>query len=643
MFQKFTLRVRDKINVGGHDVERKNILLAELSHDRSSTDWTEGQPQPLWDQGRSYSKLCLEFYTRPGEPSIWTAVPEYPEPWLDSTSDEAMSRVKTWLGTCLLHHLDCGQRDPALPSRVLFVSEDPQENIRLVSTNEGARGAYTALSWRWGEGEKPLKTTKSVLRRHQQGISPSELPRLFRDAAMVTRKLGLKYLWIDSLCIIQDSQSDWEAEAGKMAETYGNAHLTIAADACANAYQGLSGNGPFRNLFFLDDGRYEEFPYIHRDWAYRVGNGPLRFLLRSAFETPCPSRSGDGATTNVRVRVVTDHNTHGYHGNEFLPRSLLDKRGWCLQENLLSRRILHFGQTELSWQCREMECCECTRDVRSSVPEEEAQKDESMLFDDDMITMKNKLLGGVDMAKNWLKIVENFTWRHLGEHTDRLPALEGVARAMMARGHLPESDYLAGLWRSHISSELAWFVKPLTDDYTPVKYSKSRRVEGVPTWSWGSVTGAVWFARGTQFQVLHIATPPAAKPFVVLRGQLWKPKGFWYSQLDHTNARDPKWRKGFFMHRVDMGDRGGEGLLFLDDWDYRPGQENWALQVSPVWSLLLERVSEPHIQGGLTHFKRVGMLLPKELEYKGFFGNCSTEHLGFKILSVAEQHTIALV
>lgn len=66
MFQKFTLRVRDKINVGGHDVERKNILLAELFHDRSSTDWTEGQPQPLWDQGRSYLKLCLEFYTRPG-------------------------------------------------------------------------------------------------------------------------------------------------------------------------------------------------------------------------------------------------------------------------------------------------------------------------------------------------------------------------------------------------------------------------------------------------------------------------------------------------------------------------------------------------------------------------------------------------
>lgn len=112
------------------------------------------------------------------------------------------------------------------------------------------------------------------------------LPELFRDAARVTKRLGLQYLWIDALWIVQDSAEDWTAEASKMAEIYGNAYLTIAADSCGNDFQGLSGEGPHRHLFFpAEDGNRANRPSV------QFGSGRFHHLFRSKFQTPCPSRS----------------------------------------------------------------------------------------------------------------------------------------------------------------------------------------------------------------------------------------------------------------------------------------------------------------------------------------------------------------
>jgi hypothetical protein len=69
---------------------------------------------------------------------------------------------------------------------------------------------------------------------HRRGIAWSEVSKYFRDAIAITRKLGIRYLWIDSLCIIQDDREDQELEAIKMGSVYGNAYLVLAATAAAD-------------------------------------------------------------------------------------------------------------------------------------------------------------------------------------------------------------------------------------------------------------------------------------------------------------------------------------------------------------------------------------------------------------------------
>ncbi|PMD12259.1 HET-domain-containing protein, partial [Hyaloscypha hepaticicola] len=149
------------------------------------------------------------------------------------------SKISSWLEECCTCHLSC-ERPTAipLPSRVLDLSPPrKQRQIRLIS-GEGKRGQWVALSHAWG-GFQPLRTTKETLAVHQAGIKWSELPPTFQDAVIITKTLGFKYLWIDSLCIIQNSPEDWDREAATMASVYGNAAITICAEAAANSQCGI--------------------------------------------------------------------------------------------------------------------------------------------------------------------------------------------------------------------------------------------------------------------------------------------------------------------------------------------------------------------------------------------------------------------
>ena len=108
--------------------------------------------------------------------------------------------------------------------------------------------------------KKKLKTTQGNLDIHRDNMEFTSLPRTFTDAIIFTRKLGLKYLWIDSLCIVQDDQDDWHHEPGVMANIYENAVLTLGATASACTHDAnfltscmmshcLSGDGFSRNGF----------------------------------------------------------------------------------------------------------------------------------------------------------------------------------------------------------------------------------------------------------------------------------------------------------------------------------------------------------------------------------------------------------
>jgi hypothetical protein len=151
-----------------------------------------------------------------------------------STSQWLNDRVKE----CLSTHSDChavSQSAAYLPTRVIDVGSCAETWTRRVHivhpAIENLQGPYTTLSYCWGGAQdSSLKTTN--LQKYEDplfGINIANLPKKLQDAILVTRRLGIRFLWVDSLCIVQDDPNDWKREAATMCHVYQNSHLTIAA------------------------------------------------------------------------------------------------------------------------------------------------------------------------------------------------------------------------------------------------------------------------------------------------------------------------------------------------------------------------------------------------------------------------------
>ncbi|EHK26995.1 uncharacterized protein TRIVIDRAFT_118660, partial [Trichoderma virens Gv29-8] len=197
-----------------------------------------------------------------------------------------------------------------LPTRVLDVGTTNHESVSLLETN-GQRGDFCALSYCWGpEGTQTMITTKDNINDHLSGIQFSNLPKTFQDAVTITRELGIRYLWIDSLCIIQGDKRDWMKESAKMAGVYQNAHLVIAASGATNPKQGCFSN---------------------------------KRRCPTVVEVPYYSAEGQEAgSMKLSMRI---------YGNESPAWGPLVKRGWVLQEWYLARRVLHYMPSGISWKC----------------------------------------------------------------------------------------------------------------------------------------------------------------------------------------------------------------------------------------------------------------------------------------------------
>jgi hypothetical protein len=235
-----------------------------------------------------------------------------------STAPECLDFIRSRLASCDENHEDCKKRsenEAARPKRLLRIDDSGDSlKVLLVETSD-MRQKYAALSHCWGSSnDTPTtmipKTTKENLESHKSiGLSELSLTRTFRDALDVTRKLGVEYIWIDSLCIVQDDTDDWTRECPKMGYIYGEAYLVIAAT--------LAKNG--------DHGLYRE-----------------RFPRRIEFLTSA------GQTLKVAVYEKAHHDVWK-KGEQFweAPELPLFDRAWAFQERLLARRLVHFTPTEL--------------------------------------------------------------------------------------------------------------------------------------------------------------------------------------------------------------------------------------------------------------------------------------------------------
>ena len=157
--------------------------------------------------------------------------------------------MENWVQECSSSHEECARSiggieinettAPIVADYILDVGVCEDGLVKLSST-VGLTGQYCTLSHCWGSPyKKPLCLLSQNKARFLEGISIVDLPATFRDAVAVTRALGIRYLWIDSLCILQDSYDHWMQESAIMGAIYENAYVRLSADSAEDSSEGL--------------------------------------------------------------------------------------------------------------------------------------------------------------------------------------------------------------------------------------------------------------------------------------------------------------------------------------------------------------------------------------------------------------------
>jgi hypothetical protein len=339
-----------------------------------------------------------------------------------------------------------------LPSRILDV--EPRERasiVCLIPTQNinclPRRAFYATLSHCWGT-VSVIRTTKETLAQRMSGIDWESLPRTFQDAITIVRALRIRFIWIDSLCIIQDDDLDWKIESARMAAIYSNSYLNIAATGASDSRGGCLFP---RNL-------------QHVSRTFEIGSHPIN---------PSPSTDHDEPTVFVRASFESVH--HRYSTRSTYDTDLPDtkvvpllSRAWVFQERHLAPRTLHFHPSEMVMECKSTLCCECTGlDRLVTRPRRNS-------FD-------LKSLDGRMAWDYWFEVVEEFSRLRLTRESDRLPALIGVATVFQAS---LKCAYLAGLWEKDIARGLLWDVTRYENATGPVRRHKRSTM---PSWSWASM------------------------------------------------------------------------------------------------------------------------------------------------------------
>lgn len=346
--------------------------------------------------------------------------------------------VKEWIRDCENNHPQCATRPANLPTRVIDVGVAGGQEPALKVASSRDTAYYMTLSHCWGR-KTVIKTTKATLQSHLTQLPMGSLPKTFRDAITITRTLGVRYLWIDSLCIIQDDANDWEKESAVMGQIYAHSYLTIAASASKDSSGGCFLPRP-------------------RDTHARI-----------------KCSIDDGSTAHVFLRPKPK-------GFQDLENSFLQTRAWVAQERLLSPRSVHYDVDQIMWECKE------TRLTEDCVPVDvDIDQHQGLRWDGRFqlqyprhVTKWSSL--SIDFVWDWYSMIDNYTTRNLTNPDDKLPALSGIASVMAFR---TGEKYVAGLWESHINIGMLW------KRASTAPWLEAASGYRAPSWSWAAYDGAI--------------------------------------------------------------------------------------------------------------------------------------------------------
>lgn len=417
-------------------------------------------------------------------------------------SPKVFQLLNSWLDECQKRHSEkCAyvgelvlKHKFASPTRLLRVGEEAENIVLVLSAglkrDEGGFGpSYTALSHCWGDPKSVPQTTKANLEQMMRvGLRHEELSPTFRHAVKIARELNIGWLWIDSLCIVQDDKADKDRELPLMEIIYSMAVCTLVA---SDSKDGTGGcffpRGPNPDMHVrpctktFDEVRTKMSvtfqPYM-TDWAQSITNGPLF------------------------------------------------SRGWCFQERQLSKRIIYFTKSQVLWECRASIASEAYPQISSWFSRSEPPfmappfrvtwariTDRTMLF--------NSFERVQPWLDEWLRVVEAYSGKSLSKLEDRLPAIAGVAAHFQQNIRRPDrflSSYVAGMWFCDLERGLSWKPsfdlsthRPAKDKGWPPPLKSSATFSAIPatqsetlsmwlpSWSWISVDGRVRYpyARGS--------------------------------------------------------------------------------------------------------------------------------------------------
>ncbi|KAM5344684.1 hypothetical protein ACJ41O_010546 [Fusarium nematophilum] len=337
-----------------------------------------------------------------------------------------------------------------VPSRLLDVHPEDEPKVKMVEVHDMTDAekalvcslGFAALSYCWG-GQQSLVLTKEQDRHLRGGLAISRLPKTIQDAIKTVRKLRLRYLWVDALCIYQDDDQDKAAEISRMETYYGSAAVTICAAIASSSEQGFLfrrestpfGVGPIRVPLVNEEG---------------INQGHL-YLLKEAEAPPEPTTT----------------------------------RGWTMQESLLSRRILIYAARQLYW------CCNTSIAGCGGEHMEFLDKISGNLYS---LVDNIHPIGSIieqPIAGQWDYLVMDYTARHLGVPGDKLLAVSALVSHLLelAKERGQKFVYAAGLLID-MENDNSWANQLQWHTLDP---QRSRRVSSyrAPSWSWAAVDGPI--------------------------------------------------------------------------------------------------------------------------------------------------------
>ncbi|KAK3402313.1 heterokaryon incompatibility protein-domain-containing protein [Sordaria brevicollis] len=474
-------------------------------------------------------------------------------------SPEAYGLVRHWLDDCLNNHPGCKGSSSSfqrLPTRLVDVGTPDDRPLRPriflpdSATQTPATISYLTLSHSWALTGSSLRLTTKTIDDWQkpEGIPIGGLARTFLDAMRITRQLGYRYIWIDSLCIMQDSSEDWNREAQTMAAVYGNSLLTIFASGMG--MEGGQGTTP--------------------DTAFSVRSNPLE-VYAPIITSPLSlsddrTESSNGTEPNDETANTTDEGASFYAIREQYQHSVdemlwgaqqknpLLSRGWIVQERLLSPRIIYYGADELYWECRLhalSESCPFGTVLKSedneasqSIWTANAKSVYQDLVHDHRPAMS--LATGVDvnnaneddgkhvlsLAASWTTLLTYYTSTSLTYPSDRLIALAGMVSAIAESKNWTYT--FGGSWRELWPFDLLWGFSNIlnTEMFNP---------------GWSSATDSNKRQQTREQmdkKLLAGKSLPESQPSTKLGLPTWSwaateaPKDWWF----HSSAQPPNWK-----------------------------------------------------------------------------------------------------